>query len=103
MTTSLYDFSVNANYQYLAINQLALGVSSGLAFVYGFVEQNPDIGFYSRLEPIIGLSARYQVNNHFNIKLSYQHYFGVASDRAYQSRQAAPSIDRIGIGVGYAL
>ena len=99
--TSLYDLSLLGRYHYQLTPHFNIGLSAGLAYVYGWVKDNPAIGFYSRFEPVTGVDMNYYLNSSVALNLSYLHYFGVASDKAYQSRQAAPTIDRISFGVSY--
>ena len=101
LNVSLYDVTALGQYQFAFNQAFTLGLSAGVGYVYGWVENNPAIGYYARFEPVLGIQSNWNISDHVAMNFSYLHYFGVASDRVYQSRQAAPSIDRIGIGVNY--
>lgn len=98
---SLHDVNVLTKYQHAITNQLSLGFLGGIGFVYGWVS-NSALGFYSRLEPIVGSEIAWHLNAQVSLQVRYQHSFGVAASQAYQARQAAPSIDRFSLGVRYA-
>ena len=97
---SLHDINLIGKYQYAFCDNFSIGVSGGIGFIYGWVS-NSDVGFYSRLEPVVGTNLLWRLTNNVAVNVSYQHSFGVASNKAYQCRQGAPSIDRISLGVSY--
>ena len=97
---SLYDLNVLSQYQYALCDNFSMGVSAGLGFIYGWASGGKS-HFYSRFAPIIGFEALWQVAQGIALSIGYQHYFGVAGNKAYQTRQGAPSIDRIAFGVRY--
>ncbi|WP_116964212.1 outer membrane beta-barrel protein [Fastidiosibacter lacustris] len=101
VNVSLYDLYLLGQYHFAVSNTFLVGISVGAGYVYGWVENNPAIGYFGRFEPIVGAQMAWSITNQVALNASYLHYFGVASDRAYQSRQASPSIDRISIGVSY--
>lgn len=101
VNVSLYDVTALGQY-YFAFNQSFLvGLSAGAGYVYGWLENDPAIGYYGRFEPILGGQIVWAVTHEMALTVGYLHYFGVACDRAYQSRQAGPSMDRLSIGVSY--
>ena len=97
---SLHDLNVLGKYQYAFCDNFSMGISAGLGFVYGWASGS-DSSFYSRFEPVIGYEAFWRVAEHITLSVAYQHSFGVAASKAYQSRQSAPSIDRVSLGVNY--
>ena len=99
-TVSLYDLNVLSQYQYAVSDAFSMGVSAGLGFIYGWAS-GAESHFYSRFAPVIGFEALWQVANGIALSIGYQHHFGVAANKAYQTRQGAPSIDRIAFGVRY--
>ena len=101
VNVSLYDVHLLGQYHFAVSNAFTIGISAGAGYVYGWVENNPAIGYFGRFEPILGAQMAWSITKHVALNAGYLHYFGVASDRAYQSREAAPSIDRINIGVSY--
>jgi len=97
---SLYDLNVLSKYQYALCDNFSMGVSAGLGFIYGWAS-GAESHFYSRFAPVIGFEALWQVAQGIALSIGYQHHFGVAANKAYQTRQGAPSIDRIAFGVRY--
>ena len=101
VNVSLYDLHLVGQYHFAVSNTFLVGISAGAGYVYGWVSNDPAIGYFGRFEPILGAQMVWSVTNHVALNAGYLHYFGVAGDLAYQSSQAAPSIDRISVGVSY--
>jgi hypothetical protein len=101
VNVSLYDVTALGQYYFGLTPSFLVGLSAGAGYVYGWVENDPAIGYYGRFEPVSGGQMVWAVTQEIALTVAYLHYFGVASDRAYQSRQSAPSMDRLSIGVSY--
>jgi hypothetical protein len=101
INVSLYDIHLLGQYHFAVSDTFLVGISAGAGYVYGWVSNDPAIGYFGRFEPILGAQMAWSIIKHVALNAGYLHYFGVASDRVYQSRQAAPTIDRISIGVSY--
>ena len=97
---SLHDFNFLGKYQYAFSDTFSMGISAGLGFVYGWASGAGN-HFYGRFEPVIGYETLWRVAEKIALSFNYQHSFGVAASKAYQSRQSAPSIDRVSLGVSY--
>jgi hypothetical protein len=101
VNVSLYDVTALGQYSFGLTPSFSVGLSAGVGYVYGWVENDPAIGYYGRFEPVLGGQMVWAVTHEIALTVAYLHYFGVASERAYQSRQGAPSMDRLSIGVSY--
>ena len=95
-TASLWDVSTVATYNYRISPQFSVGLASGLGLVWG-----NGVGFFLRFSPVLGVQSNIQLSKHLTLDISYRHYFGAANHKAYQNRWAAPSIDRLALGVSY--
>jgi len=100
--TRLWDIGVLATYDYSLHPRFSIGGATGLAWVWGNLNNHPSVRFFSRFEPVLGLQLQYRLTHQLSLTAGYRHYFGVAASQAYQARQAAPSIDRFSLGVRYA-
>jgi len=101
MSVALWDAAVLATYNYALHPKFSIGASSGVSFVWGKMSNHPSVNFFSRFEPVFGVQSNFHLNQHLSVGVSYRHYLGIARDKAYQSRRAAPSIDRLALGINY--
>ena len=81
VNVSLYDLNLLGQYHFAVSNTFLVGISAGAGYVYGWVSNDPAIGYFGRFEPIVGAQMAWSITNHVALNVSYLHYFGVLAFR----------------------